>query len=175
MRYHKSVAARTPKKPFKSGLARPSPLAYLWPFVVRTMKTKDKLVTAASDSEVIYFFRSSTMILSDNFPRIIGQFVPLTSSSLSDFLRATCDSACPLHSWESNDICADIDEATAVASLLERIMNCLFYVICFTMNTYAIVNVTIVPGCLFVSFDTFVSSICCINWEPRSIFCPTNL
>ena len=25
------------------------------------------------------------------------------------------------------------------------------------MNTYAIVNVTIVPGCLFVSFDTFVS------------------
>ena len=84
------------------------------------MKTKDKLVTAASDSEVIYFFRSSTMILSDNFPRIIGQFVPLTSSSLSDFLRATCDSARPLHSWESSDICADIDEATAVASLIER-------------------------------------------------------
>ena len=119
------------------------------------------------------------MILADNFPRIIGQFVPSTSSSLSDFLCATCDSVCmcPLHSWESNDICADIDEATAVASLIERIMNCLFYVICFTMNTYAyaIVNFTIVPACLFVSFDTFVSSICCINWEPRSIFCPTNL
>ena len=47
-------------------------------------------MTAASDSEVIYFSVCAALtIVSDNFARMIGQFVSLTSR-LSDFLRATC-------------------------------------------------------------------------------------